>query len=68
MDPIQQLDRSIELCAQLREQIKSDCYVNTHELGGKTLPAYEHARKTQLLCIEKIYTRLLSLRVIMNDV
>lgn len=67
MTIIQEFDSSIELCVRLKDQIEADCHVSAHELGGKTLLAYEDARKNHLLDIEKIYTRLLTLRSLMND-
>lgn len=66
MNPIREFEASMELCARLKEQIESDCCVGTNELGGRTLSAYENARKSHLLDIKKIYTRLLTLRSAMD--
>ena len=59
---VHQLERSLELCHKVKEQIEHDCYVKKDELGGKTLPAYEEIRQSHKNTIEKIYKQLLALK------
>lgn len=68
MNPIQELDASIELCAKMKEQIEADCHVNSYELGGKTLKEYEKVREMHLADIKQIYNKLVALRLLMRDV